>query len=423
MPEPPQPDADRVAVSGGRGVVVGNYGTVFQIFGQAAPPLASLIRSQQFAALVDERTRGFIGRRFIFAEVDRQLSGADFDSGYVVISGEPGIGKTAIAASLVLRGGYVHHFNIASANIRSASQFLENVCAQLIVRYGLSHEQLPAHATEDGGFLSQVLTEAAEAARVAGDLPVVIVVDALDEADRMDEYRSANRLFLPRTLPEDVFVVLTAREEHDLALDVDHQAHLSLRDDDERNLSDAIAYVHTYASAHRDILSPKLVEWGVDDDEFVTLVVQRSEGNFMYLVHVLPELARGSLAIRDANGEVALPRGLQGYYQRHWRDMKAADEVLFSTRQRPVLCFLAISREPVGVPQLVEWTSLGPGEIKPVIDGWREFLNADSSTPPRYRLYHRSFADFLDKEENLRWYHDQIAQIAVRKIPGFGPVT
>ena len=51
----------------------------------------------------------------------------------------------------------------------------------------------------------------------------------------------------------------------DLALAVDHQAHLSLRDDDERNLSDAIAYVHTYASAHRDILSPSLVEWGVDD--------------------------------------------------------------------------------------------------------------------------------------------------------------
>lgn len=41
----------------------------------------------------------------------------------------------------------------------------------------------------------------------------------------------------------------------------------------------------------------------------------------------------------------ALPRGLKSYYQRHWRDMKDADPDRFSKVQRPVLCFLAISRD------------------------------------------------------------------------------
>ena len=52
--------------------------------------------------------------------------------------------------------------------------------------------------------------------------------------------------------------------------------------------------------------------------------------------------------------------------------------------------------------------------------GWREFLNEDpDSQPSLYRIYHRSFAEFLEAEENLRWYDSQIATTALSKIPGF----
>jgi hypothetical protein len=37
--------------------------------------------------------------------------------------------------------------------------------------------------------------------------------------------------------------------------------------------------------------------------------------------------------------------------------------------------------------------------------------------PPHYRLYHRSFADFLDEAEDLRWYHEQIARAILAKVP------
>jgi hypothetical protein len=80
------------------------------------------------------------------------------------------------------------------------------------------------------------------------------------------------------------------------------------------------------------------------------------------------------------------------------------------------VCFLAISREPVTVGQLAQWTRLEPGDVTGVIQEWREFLNRDGD---RYRIYHRSFAEFLDEEENLRYYHEQIARSALAKIPGF----
>jgi hypothetical protein len=74
----------------------------------------------------------------------------------------------------------------------------------------------------------------------------------------------------------------------------------------------------------------------------------------------------------------------------------------------------------VTIPQLMEWTHLRPGEVNGVISDWREFLNEDSdSRPSHYRIYHRSFAEFLDAEEDLRWYHNQIVTTALSKIPGF----
>jgi hypothetical protein len=409
-----------VEVSGGKGVVVGNYATVFQYFREDKRPVSSFIRLAQFRSLIDERAKDFIGREFVFDGINRVLAGEKFPSGYLIIHGEPGIGKTAIASMLVLRGSYVHHFNIAPENIRSPRQFLENVCAQLIVRYGLDHPTLPPYAGEDSGFLSQLLAEAADRARQNGEPPVVVVVDALDEAEDIGLAPSANRLYLPRAVPADVFFVLTTREEADYRLDVDNETGIWLRDDDPANEQDIARYIETFIRAHPQPMYEQIQAWGVEPAAFVTEVTKLSEGNFMYLVYVLPEMAAGRLTRETVGGISGLPRGLTGYYKRHWRDMKAADPGRFQTMQRPVLCFLAISREPVTIPQLMQWTHLEPGDIKNVIADWREFLNEDRHRqPPRYRIYHRSFAEFLDAEENLRWYHSQIAATALAKIPGF----
>lgn len=400
-------------------MVVGDYATVFQSFAHSSPSVSSYMRTAQFRSLVDERTKGFVGREFVFEEIARLLGRSDDTSGYVLIRGEPGIGKTAIAATLVVRGAHVHHFNIAPENVRTPRQFLENVCAQLIVRYELDHATLPPQAAEDSGFLSQLLFEAAEQAREHNELPVVVVVDALDEADDTGLLPGANRLFLPRVLPDGVFFVLTSREEADYRLDVDHQSDIWIRDDDPANERDIARYIEGLVRTRSD-MQRRIAEWGVSTAEFVREITARSEGNFMYLVHVLPELARGALTLGTAAGVEELPRGLKGYYQRHWRDMKDLDPVRFATFQRPVLCFLAISCEPVTVARLMQWTQLEPGDVMSVIDEWREFVNVDpEADPPRYRVYHRSFAEFLDKQENLSWYHARIADIALEKIPGF----
>ena len=392
---------------------------IFGVLAGAPSSLTGHLRILDFQRLVDERTRAFVGREFVFAAVDRLLAEQDFPSGYILLRGEPGIGKTALLCQLVKTRGYVHHFNIAPQNIRSAATFLGNLCAQLIVRYELDHPVLPPDATTDSAFLSQLLAEAAER---AGGRPVVVLVDALDEADDAGLAPEANRLYLPPVLPVGVFFVLTSREQIDYRIDVDRREDIYLRDDDPQNLADVRAYVRANLAAHADVMDARLQAWGLDADAFTEQLTERSQGNFMYLVHVLSDIRSGRISA-DSLGDIGqLPRGLRAYYERHWRTMRAADQARFEQIYEPVLRILATVREPVEIAQVESWTHVAHARIREVIREWRPFLNETTSAGrrPLYRVYHASFQDFLAEEGvGLQPSHERIALSALAKIPGF----
>jgi hypothetical protein len=66
-----------------------------------------------FSAYIDERTRDFTGREWVFAKIDRWLANPDAPRTFI-ITGEPGIGKTAIATRLTqIRDLAGFHFCIA----------------------------------------------------------------------------------------------------------------------------------------------------------------------------------------------------------------------------------------------------------------------------------------------------------------------
>ena len=175
------------------------------------PESPGLARRTQ--VLIDDATAGFVGRTYVFDQIESFI--AENRSGYFRLTADPGEGKTAIMAEYVRRTGCVAHFNVLSETYNNTAQFTQHVATQLVARRLIADAESPA----DGGVgVADLLIEA----RAALSPPerLVLVVDALDEADRRDLPPTANVLLLPRTLPPGVHVLVSSRRNQDVPLRV-----------------------------------------------------------------------------------------------------------------------------------------------------------------------------------------------------------
>jgi hypothetical protein len=351
--------------------------------------------------LVAEKTSGFVGRRWLFDAVDDFLGGP---RGYFVLRGDPGIGKTSFLAELSKRPGVVSHFNIRVAPVRRPESFLANVCAQLIERYRLDYTALPPEATQGPHFLSSLLSRIS--AQLAAGEKLVLVVDALDEADGDAVPVGANTLYLPFLLPQGVYVIAsTRRGELHLRIECEQQV-LDLEQDSAGNLADVrekiestvpLPGIQTYIAAQ-----------GLDEATFTAEMVGKSQGNFMYLRYVLPEIERGAYRGRAF---ATLPLGLQNYYEDHWRRLRESDGRSWLDEQLPVLVALTVVREPVSVERMSGYSGVADRRrIRQVLHDWEPFLyTAEVEEEGRrvklYRLYHESFQDFVAAKDEVAGEH------------------
>ncbi len=395
---------------------------IFERFRSVSSPLKSYIRIKEFETIIKERTKDFVGREFIFNKIDEITSNTDFPSGYILIKGEPGIGKTALIAQLVKQNGYVHHFNSSTDNIRSTNAFLLNICAQLIIKYNLDHNCLPNKVTKDSGFLVELL---GEVKKKVGNKKVIIVVDALDEADILGLPPDANRLYLPRIIPEGVFFVVTMREKYEERLYVERKECISIDDSDPNNISDIEKYIINYLSHNNKQMYQRLKELQINEDHLKGELIKKSEGNFQYIRYVLPAIKDRRLNLININNIKDLPTGLRDLYARHWKFMKSKDTEKYKRLQKPVLCFLASALEPVNIKTIIEWIrkeykyhTPDATDVLETIKEWREFLNSRQSEKGEeiYHIYHNSFKDFLDEEEGLSFCHKVIYENVIQNF-------
>ena len=148
-----------------------------------------------FSELINTTTSEFVGREFVFQKLEEFQK--RHPCGYLRIVADAGLGKTALAAEVTRRLNAVAFFANASRGLTRTDQCLNHLAVELIARFGLAHDHLPARAGEDSAFLGRVLAEAA--VKVGG--PLWLVVDALDESDPLGPGR--NPLLLPDRLPRE----------------------------------------------------------------------------------------------------------------------------------------------------------------------------------------------------------------------------
>ena len=348
----------------------------------------------EWGALLADRTREFVGRSHVFRAIDEFLTSNP--SGYFVVQGDPGFGKSSILSEYVRRTGCVAHFNVRALGITSAAQFLQSVCAQLIIDGGLPYSSLPATATQDGAYLVKLLSELRQSRPSSERL--VIAVDALDEVDLSQQPDGSNVLFLPSSGAQGIYFVVTRRNA-DVPLYTAAPVQIfDLMDHPAENRADIMAYVEV--AVRRPALRLWVDDQGLTEEQFAETLADLSEGNFMYLRHVLPAIEGGEY--RDLTID-RLPNGLASYYENHWRHMGMTAKPLPRVKLR-IVYVLCEAQQPLSrslLSQLATDSAIAVDElaVQEVLDEWRQFLHEAGGEPPRYSVYHTSFREFLHRKD------------------------
>lgn len=361
--------------------------------------MKSLTDKALFKSLIEEKTRNFVGREFLFDAIGDFIQ--DHTAGYFVIQSEPGVGKTAFLAEFVKRTGCLAHFNMRSEGIHQPPQFIDNICSQLRARFGLANE---VPETTSAG-LSERLQNSLDASRRKLDQAkrLLIAVDAIDEVESTGQHHGSNVLHLPANLPENVYFILTCRtmDIRQLPLNVKCSMELfNFSGYPQESEADIRAFLRN--TAERPRIQSWLSEQKLTVDDFVDWFTSRSELNFMYLCSVLRDIEEGNYRGLPSDH---LPYGLQGYYEDQWRRMGMMTDPLPRKKIR-ILYVLSEIREPISRSLIMQFAGeedLDVMAVQCILDEWRPFLAVhEIDGERRYSLFHRTFRDFLHRKDILK---------------------
>jgi len=343
--------------------------------------------------IIQDRVKDFTGRLFVFEAIGSFLQ--KNRQGYFVLEADPGVGKSAIMAKLVLllKRRCVVHFNSQSQGTVKPKQFLENACTQLIRRYQLDYPKLPDNATTDGNFLSRLLGEVS--AKLGGK-ELIIVVDALDEVDLTSQSSGSNVLYLPDALPDHVYFIVSKRPK---SLPLPNHQVFDLMQYSAKSLADVKVYIDKRTSN-----SASIQNWinhqNLQREQFVAAVAEKSQNNFMYLRYVLNDIDTGSYSDVTLND---LPRELEGYYKKHWVQMMGRDDDPLLEMKVKIIYVLSKAREAVSRGWIAKSVGETDFKVQQVLRKWDSFLRQQQVDGEiRYSIYHNSFREFLEKDETVQ---------------------
>lgn len=341
---------------------------------------------EAFKALIQRKIEKFCGRKFVFQRFAEFLENQT--KGYFTVLGDAGMGKSAIAAKYVYETQSICYFNVLVERNNTPEMFLESIRGQLINLYRLENAEKAC--------LADLLAKVAQ--KLGDGERLVLVVDALDEVEQVTG--PENILYLPKTLPDGVYFLLTRRPyeagKKRLYTEGVSMEELDLKKTENEKLSreDVKEYIHLFLNhdpEYQDALHKWIGDRNYATDYFVEQVADKSQNNFMYLSYVLPAIAKGDyqdLQLKD------LPEGLQQYYQNHWVRMK------METQRQEIMVIVLFILVSIGKPISCEMIAGMAGkdeyDVKEVLDKWTEYLNLQEIEGDScYTIYHASFRDFL----------------------------
>lgn len=371
------------------------------------------LRPLDFSDYMAQKRKGFVGREWMFEEID--LWRFESDERALLITGDPGAGKSSIVAQLVHAnpGGQVIAYHCCQSNeintLRPA-KFVQSLAAMIASRLPDYAAQFDvpsvSEALDDkrceadpgGAFLEGILQPLQKLA--APDEGVrYILVDALDEALGHSGTTNIFDVLASRLerLPAWLRIVATTRNEPGVIQGLSGLRAKSINASDPRNLEDLATYIRQ--RLQEPSLAERLVESRMGADAVVESLSRKSSGNFLYAVNALDGISRDFYSFANLD---ALPRGLDGLYLDFFRRIFGregtdAGEATYK-KAKPLLQILCAAAEPLSRAELAAASNLDPDEDLPrVLRQLAQLLSkrVRSNGEETIELYHKSIADWL----------------------------
>ena len=347
-------------------------------------------------------------REWIFKSVEDWLDDRSSPHRVMVISGNPGIGKTVISAVVSQRmqkverlsgSHFCQHNNSRYRDPRSMLQSLACHLCQAMPSYkNTLVEQLSRNLGKD---LNNMGVEELFALLFKEPLSTVkdpgkntlIVIDGLDES----EYQGRNELLHVISnhfsmLPVWIRILITTRPERSITEALRHLEPIELKQKREENLNDIQTLFenqlsHKIGEEHKDILLKELVK--------------KSEGLFIYAYFIVDFIQKNVSILSPDQLESVLPSGISSVYLSYFKRLENelckelnADEEHFLR----FLCALTAAREPLPVEFIAKILNPG-GKSLTARRKVNKAISCISTLLPvregRLHFFHKSIKDWL----------------------------
>lgn len=363
-----------------------------------------------------ERSRhgSIFGRQDVLDAIERLLAEEAGGTGWVLLLGGPGMGKSAILSRWLdiaeQRGRRVpHHFLRRDVmDWDRPDAITRSLAAQIEALYP---EQKDSEAAPESR-LVELLARVSQRELVPRREHLVVLVDGLDEVRSDGAGQNPLLSFLPYALPPRVQMLCASRPQYP------HLAALESRGSVRRIDLDAAAWATSNDKACREfwahhgplfvpVLSGKLIEEAVG----------RGHGNLLYASKLREWLQD---QVPDRRRAERLPHGLGGFLEQVWRQLRTLSGERFG-----IVCdglgLLCAAREALPLEEIkaaLGWDNLQTGDD--FLEATRTLLMEEPEHwrgARAYRPYHEAFRDFVVEKlgsTRMRELHRQLLRTTAR---------
>ena len=408
----------------------------------------------EFSSHLAFKREGFVGRKWFFLELENIFE-TDRNTAGVLITGEPGSGKSALMSQLICSpySSLLIHQNIIGYHLceysekgkRDGARFVRNLVDQIAARlpgysdYVIKNEQMRreldtlCHQDVTGCFFTSILGPLREL-KPPNSLRY-LVIDALDECfdnDKKSEIIEVLNSKIPH-LPKWLKLILTSRNLTIVTSRIPGMVRrTSLYANDERNVGDIHSYVSQFISENSFFIDRLKTAMNFksrtyDMKVFLGEVVTQAEGNFLFVKMSLQYMNNTDGVVDLRSSQTSLFDLYQIFFDRHFgKDGFAPFRSLFEI-------ILAVD-SPFHLNDIEEIlrSEYEAEDISHIIDQASCFLRFGRDGT--VRIYHQSFAEWLISKSdviklNKTKSHQSIAKFLLHQIReqnvsvNFGQVT